>query len=113
MRTCAAWRGRLSRRASSKEAIELLHREGIRIVMLTGDSRATAAAVARALGIDEVIAEVLPADNPRKSIWRAEASVARTEKEGQLMSTMMAPQVWRFVNPAVKGVAGDPVAASP
>jgi Cu+-exporting ATPase len=37
-----------------------LHREGVRVVMLTGDSRTTAEAVARALGIDEVVAEVLP-----------------------------------------------------
>jgi Cu+-exporting ATPase len=41
-------------------AIEALHREGIRVVMLTGDSRATAQAVARSLHIDDVIAEVLP-----------------------------------------------------
>ncbi len=45
---------------STPEAIRVLHGEKIRIVMLTGDSRATAAAVARKLGIDEVIAEVLP-----------------------------------------------------
>ncbi len=45
---------------STPEAIDALHREGIRIVMLTGDSRTTAAAVARTLAIDEVVAEVLP-----------------------------------------------------
>jgi Cu+-exporting ATPase len=45
---------------STAEAIRRLHEEGIRIVMLTGDSRTTAAAVARELGIDEVEAEVLP-----------------------------------------------------
>jgi P-type Cu+ transporter len=42
------------------EAIEALRREGVRIVMLTGDSRTTAQSVARALRLDEVIAEVLP-----------------------------------------------------
>ncbi|MFZ3255761.1 MAG: HAD-IC family P-type ATPase, partial [Candidatus Acidiferrales bacterium] len=42
------------------EAIEQLRGEGLRLVMLTGDSRASAEAVARSLGIDEVIAEVLP-----------------------------------------------------
>ncbi|RMG45077.1 MAG: heavy metal translocating P-type ATPase [Acidobacteria bacterium] len=47
-------------KASTREAIRLLHREGIRIVMVTGDNRATAEAVAEKLGIDEVIAEVLP-----------------------------------------------------
>jgi P-type Cu+ transporter len=45
---------------STPEAIGLLHREGIRIVMLTGDSRTTAEAVAKTLGIDTVIADVLP-----------------------------------------------------
>ncbi len=38
----------------------MLHEEGLHIVMLTGDNRTTAEAVARQLGIDEVIAEVLP-----------------------------------------------------
>ncbi len=47
-------------RVSTPEAISQLHAEGIRIVMLTGDSRTTAEAVARALGLDEVTAEVLP-----------------------------------------------------
>ncbi len=47
---------------TTPEAIRQLHREGIRVVMLTGDSRTTAEAVARKLGIDEVIAEVLPED---------------------------------------------------
>jgi Cu+-exporting ATPase len=45
---------------STPEAIRLLHAEGVRVLMLTGDSRVTAQAVARALGLDDVIAEVLP-----------------------------------------------------
>jgi len=45
---------------SAREAIDQLHREGIRIVMVTGDSKTTAEAVARKLGIDQVVAEVLP-----------------------------------------------------
>ena len=45
---------------STFEAIRTLHEDGIRIVMLTGDSRTTAEAVARQLGLDEVEAEVLP-----------------------------------------------------
>ena len=45
---------------SAAEAIAQLHREGLRIVMLTGDNKTTAETVARKLGIDEVIAEVLP-----------------------------------------------------
>jgi len=45
---------------STPEAVRLLHEEGVRIVMLTGDSRTTGDAVARRLGIDQVHAEVLP-----------------------------------------------------
>jgi len=45
---------------TTAEAIRDLHEEGIRIVMVTGDSRTTAAAVAKKLGIDDVVAEVLP-----------------------------------------------------
>jgi len=45
---------------TTAEAIEALHQEGIRIVMLTGDSETTARAVASRLGIDEVLAGVLP-----------------------------------------------------
>jgi len=44
------------------EVIAALRAEGVRTVMLTGDGRATAESVGRALGLDEVIAEVLPAD---------------------------------------------------
>jgi Cu+-exporting ATPase len=47
-------------RASTPEAIRLLHEDNMRIIMLTGDSKTTAEGVARKLRIDEVIAEVLP-----------------------------------------------------
>jgi Cu+-exporting ATPase len=47
-------------KASTPAALRSLHEEGIRVVMVTGDSRTTAAAVARKLGIDQVEAEVLP-----------------------------------------------------
>ena len=53
-------------RDSAREAVRALHGLGIQTVMLTGDNRRTAEAVARQLGIDEVIAEVLPADKARK-----------------------------------------------
>ena len=45
---------------TTAEAIQQLHEEGLRLVMLTGDSQTTAAAVAKQLGIDEIIAGVLP-----------------------------------------------------
>ena len=47
---------------TTPEALRLLRDAGLRVVMLTGDNRRTAEAVARLLGIDEVEAEVLPAD---------------------------------------------------
>jgi Cu+-exporting ATPase len=45
---------------STPEAIRVLHLEGLQVVMVTGDSRQTAEAIATRLGIDDVIAEVLP-----------------------------------------------------
>ncbi len=59
-------------KASTPEAIEALHREKMRVVMLTGDSRTTAEAVARKLGIDDVIAEVLP-DQKAEVVKRLQA----------------------------------------
>jgi Cu+-exporting ATPase len=59
-------------------AIEQLHSEGIRIVMLTGDNRITAEAVAKKLGIDEVIAGVLPDQ-------KAEI-VKRLQREGRVVA---------------------------
>jgi Cu2+-exporting ATPase len=49
-------------RPESKEAVDLLHALGVRVAMITGDSRAVADSVARRLGIDDVAAQVLPAD---------------------------------------------------
>jgi Cu2+-exporting ATPase len=49
-------------RSESSEAVAELHRLGIRVAMITGDSRAVANSVAKRIGIDEVAAEVLPAD---------------------------------------------------
>jgi P-type Cu+ transporter len=63
---------------TTPDAISALHREGMRIVMLTGDNRTTAEAVARKLGIDEVEAEVLP-DHKSKV-------VQRLRKEGRVVA---------------------------
>ncbi|TAM81039.1 MAG: heavy metal translocating P-type ATPase [Acidobacteria bacterium] len=63
---------------STPEAIRLLHDEGIRIVMLTGDSRTTAQTVAKKLGIDEVEAEVLPQQKGEV--------VKRLQKEGRIVA---------------------------
>lgn len=50
---------------TTPEAINALHKAGMKVVMLTGDSRATAEAVARQIGIDEVQADVSPEDKNR------------------------------------------------
>jgi len=59
-------------KSTTPEAIDQLHRDGVRIVMLTGDSRVTAMAVAARIGIDEVTAEVLP-DQKRDVIRQLQA----------------------------------------
>ncbi|NUQ73891.1 MAG: heavy metal translocating P-type ATPase [Polyangiaceae bacterium] len=65
-------------RESTPEAVRLLRDEGVRVVMLTGDSRVTAEAVARKLGIEDVEAEVLPDQ-------KAEV-VKRLQREGQTVA---------------------------
>ena len=47
-------------KATSREAVDALHREGLTVIMVTGDNRTTADAVARSVGIDRVEADVLP-----------------------------------------------------
>ena len=53
-------------RPTAKAAVEALHAQGVDVVMLTGDNRATAERIARELGIKEVIAEVQPGDKAGK-----------------------------------------------
>ncbi len=63
---------------TTPEAIKSLQESGIRIVMLTGDNRKTAEAVARELGINEIEADVLPADKNR--------IINRLRKEGRVVA---------------------------
>jgi Cu+-exporting ATPase len=65
-------------KASTLAALEALRAEGLRIVMLTGDNRTTAEAIARRLGIEEIAAEVLP---DQKS-----AVVEKLQKEGRVVA---------------------------
>jgi Cu+-exporting ATPase len=62
----------------AREMITALREEGLRVVMLTGDSRATAAAVAERLGIAEILAEVLPRDKA--------AAIKRLQDEGRFVA---------------------------
>ena len=63
---------------TSAEAVQRLHALGLRTVLLTGDNRATAEAVAAEVGIGEVIAEVLPADKA--------AVIRRLQAEGRVVA---------------------------
>jgi len=63
---------------STPEAVRSLHEDGIRIVMLTGDNRTTATIVAKKLGLDDVIAEVLP--NQKADV------VKRLQAEGRFVA---------------------------
>ena len=63
---------------STPEAVQLLHEHKIRVVMLTGDNRKTADVVARKLGIDDVMAEVLPENKGQE--------VKKLQEQGQVVA---------------------------
>jgi len=65
-------------KATTVEAIAALHAAGIKVIMLTGDNKLTAAAVAKKLGLDEVIAEVLP--DQKRTV------VERLQREGKVVA---------------------------
>jgi Cu+-exporting ATPase len=65
-------------KSSTPEAIQSLHAEGVRVVMVTGDNRTTAAAVAKSVSVDEVIADVLPEQKSE--------IVKRLQNEGRLVA---------------------------
>jgi len=65
-------------KATSPAAVRALKQAGVRVVMLTGDNRATAQAVGRKLGVDEIEAEVLPEDKGK--------AVERLRKEGRIVA---------------------------
>ena len=65
-------------KATTPDAVRALKEEGVHVVMLTGDNRATAEAVGRKLGIAEIEAEVLPQDKGK--------TVERLRKEGRIVA---------------------------
>jgi P-type Cu+ transporter len=68
-------------KASAADAIRTLHDDGVKLAMVTGDNRTTAAAVARAVGIDRVDAEVLP-DRKASIVKELQQSGARVAMAG-------------------------------
>jgi Cu+-exporting ATPase len=62
----------------AKDVVESLHRLGLRVAMLTGDTRPTAEAIARAVGIDDVMAELLPQEKL--------AAIERLQRQGQVVA---------------------------
>lgn len=65
-------------RESARETVAALKNMGLKVMMITGDNRKTALAMAREVGIDEVLAEVLPGDKS--------AEISRLQKEGQVVA---------------------------
>ncbi|MEE8442341.1 MAG: heavy metal translocating P-type ATPase, partial [Dehalococcoidia bacterium] len=65
-------------RPGSREAVSALHRLGLEVIMLTGDNRHTAEAIAREAGVDRVLAEVLPDQKAEQ--------VRALQKEGKLVA---------------------------
>ena len=63
---------------SAKEAVQALHKMGIEVVMLTGDNRRTAEAIAREVGIDRVLSEVLPEHKAQE--------VKKLQEEGKVVA---------------------------
>jgi Cu2+-exporting ATPase len=88
-------------RDTAPEAVAALKELGIRPVMLTGDNRQTAERIAAELGIEEVLAEVLPADKAakvselqaqgRRWLWSATASTTRLRSPGPTSESRSAP----------------------
>jgi Cu+-exporting ATPase len=63
---------------NTREAVEALHRMGLEVIMITGDNERTAKAIASQIGIDRVLAEVLP--------WDKSQQVKKLQEEGKIVA---------------------------
>src|SRR3546814_5265678 len=75
-------------KATTAEALKALHALGVMVAMVTGDNRRTAEAIARQLGIDEVVAEVLP-DGKVEALHRLREGGRRSEEHTSELQSLM------------------------
>lgn len=83
----------------SREAIDQLHRMGLKVAMITGDNQKTASAIAGQVGVDEVLAEVLP-DGKSAEIKRLQAEKGDRSSDGTLKRSNVIAMVGDGVNDA-------------
>lgn len=61
------------------------------------------------LALDKLVTDRLPSQNPRRSLWRVETVMAQNERDAMRPASGHGPEIWRVVNPEVRGPYGDPV----
>jgi magnesium-transporting ATPase (P-type) len=95
-------------RPESAEAVKELHDLGVRVAMITGDSHTVADSVAKRIGIDDVAAQVLPAD--KASAWCSHSSPSTHMLNGRQLFDKLRSRACGFA--AAPKLSRNPVAAS-